>query len=237
MKTRALAPLAAVALLALALAAPAGAISRSHSWPGLPAISFPHLRDGNNTTGNETDLSPPVLVITSHRDRETVKESRITLRGTASDASGVQSVEVSINGGDWAAASGNLTWSLPVRLEEGRNSVSVRATDLAGNVAEQNISIVLDTAVKDNSGLLLASAVIIPVVALIVLFILRRRAPPAGSSTKEDDVVEKRLGLEGRERDTTGEELGDSEEVTRLEESTARKERGTAKSPPSGSRK
>jgi hypothetical protein len=237
MNLRALAPLAAIALLAVVLAAPAGASPVPPVWPGLPVLPHAHSRDGNNTTGNATDTTPPVLAITSHHDGETVRESRITLRGTASDAGGVGSVEVSLNGGDWAAASGNLTWSLPVRLEDGRNSVSVRATDLAGNAAEQNISVTLDTTVKDNTGVLLAAAVIIPVVALIVLFILRRRAPPAKDPDDEPDGVEKRLGQEDRERDTTGEELGDSEEVTRLEEAPAKKAVGKAGRPPSRPRK
>jgi len=229
MNLRLLAPLAVLALLAMVLAVPAGASPRSPSRPDLPALPFPHLRDGNNTTGNETDTTPPSLVVTSHRDRETVKESRVTLRGTAADGSGIRSVEVRVNGGNWTGASGNLSWSLPIKLEEGHNTVSVRATDSFGNPTQQDLSIVLDTSTRDNSGILLSAAVIIPVVALLVLFATRRKAAPAGESEKEHDELEKRLGLAGRERDDTGAELGDSEEVTRLDEAPARKEGGKAR--------
>jgi hypothetical protein len=214
---RRLAALVAMASLAAMLAAPAGASALPPAWPELPVGPFPHSRDGNNTT-NETDATPPALVVTSHRDNETVKEARISLRGTASDTGGLRAVEVSVNGGAWSAAAGDPVWSLSIRLEEGKNTVSVRAIDLAGNAARQNLSLVLDTSANNNSGILLSAAVIVPLVALIVLFSLRRRAPPAGEETAEEhDGLEKRLGLEGKPRDETGAGLANPEEVTRLD--------------------
>jgi hypothetical protein len=225
---RRLAALVALASLAAMLAAPAGASALPPAWPGLPVLPFMHLREGNNTT-NETDVAPPAIAVTSHKDRETVKESKITLRGTAADESGVRSVEVAVNGGPWANASGNLTWSLPVRLEQGRNSVSVRASDAVGNAAWQNLSIVLETPAQDNSGVLLAAAVIIPVVALILLFSIRRKATPAGETEEEHTDLEKRLGLDSKQRDGTDAGLEDSEEATRIEKPPARRKGGKAR--------
>lgn len=219
---RAVAFWAAAAMLAVLLAAPAGATAQSHPWPGIPVLPFPHFRDQNNTTENETDITPPALAITSHKDRETVKEASTTIRGTASDASGVRLVEVMVNGGAWASATGNTTWSLPIKLEEGTNMIRVRASDPGGNLAAFNISIVLSISTKDNSGIILASALIIPVVAVLIMFVMRRKAPPADKPDKHDEL-EKRLGLAGRDRDDTDAGLQDTEEVTRIDERPARK--------------
>jgi len=229
MMLRPLAALTAMLLLALLVAVPGGAHPQPPSWPGLPGLPFSHLREGNNTTGNETDTAPPALAITSHKDRETVKEASVTVRGSVSDPGGVRLVEVGVNGGAFVSATGNSTWSLPIRLEEGSNTIVVRASDLGGNFAELNISIVLSTAADDNSGILLASALIIPVVALIILFVMRRKALPAGEEPDEHDELEKRLGLAGKERDDTGAGLQDSEEVTRIDERPARKGNGKAR--------
>ncbi len=220
--------LAGLIIIATNMAAPAGASTQSHPWPGIPALPFPHLRDGNNSPGNETDTTPPTLAVTSHKDREIVKEASITLRGTVSDASGIRAVEVRVNGGPWASVMGNELWYLPIKLEEGSNSILVRASDTAGNDAERNLSIVLSISIKDNLGIILAAALIIPVVAILLLFVLRRKAPPKDRPGDHDEL-EKRLGLAGKQRDDSGSSLDDSEEVTRIDERPAKTGSGKAK--------
>jgi len=221
---------ASLALLAVVWAAPAGALPRPDAGPDLPALPFPHLRDGNNTTGNDTAPLFADVNITSHKDKETVKERDITLRGTATGAYGIRVVEVSINGREWVPAAGNDSWSLRLRLEDGRNTVMARAVEFSRNHTDYcTISLIYSAGIKDNSGILLSAAVIIPLVAMLVLFIMRRKPAPAGESAGEHDELEKRLGLEGKERDDSGAGLGDSEEVTRLEEVPARKEGGKAR--------
>jgi hypothetical protein len=217
--------LAAAALVALALLGPAAALERPQEWPSFPPLPFPHLRDGNNTT-NETDVTPPALSVQSPRDGQAVKQARLTVRGTASDENGVRTVEVSVNNDAWKVASGNTSWSLAIGLKQGRNSISVRAADLAGNIARQNLSVVLDDSVRDNTGVLLSAAVTIPIVALIVLFAMRRKAPPAGEPPEEHDDLEKRLGIDKKPRDESGEALEDPEEVSRLEGSASGKKGG-----------
>ena len=223
MRETAFAACAVMALALSALVAPALAAAREPLLPGLPELPHQHGREGNNTTGNGTDTTPPAIAITSHHDRETLKESKITLRGTASDAGGLLAVEVSVNRGAWTPAAEPSAWAVPIRLAEGRNTVSARATDLAGNVAYQNISIVVDNSVRDNTGILLAAAVIIPVAAVIVLFTTRRKPAPAGETPENHSKLEKELGLEGKKRDDTGAELEDSEEVTRLDKAPVKR--------------
>lgn len=214
---------AALVLLSLVLASQPGASALPHSWPGFPALPFPHLREENNTTPPPPDITPPSLALTSHKDRETVKEPGVTLRGSSSDESGVRSVEVMVNGRAWVTASGNATWSVPIRLEEGSNTVLVRATDFAGNTAQRNISLVLSAPIKENSGVLLAAAIVIPIVVMIVLFATRRRPRPAAEMPEELGDIEKRLAMEGKKRDPSGAGLGDSKEATRIDGRPARK--------------
>src|SRR5437867_5169834 len=52
------------------------------------------------------------------------------VRGSASDSSGVKSVEVQVDGGAWGPASGTTSWSRALALPgAGQHTVSVRATD------------------------------------------------------------------------------------------------------------
>lgn len=213
---------AAAAFVVLVLATPAVALP----GPALPAPGallppFPHGRDGNNTA---QDTVPPSLAVRSHRDGQTVSGTSITLSGTASDDSGtVSSVEVSLNGGDWLPAFGSSGWSLPLRLEEGKNSISVRALDPGGNVARLDLSIVSSTRPRDNSGVLLAVAVVAPIVAILALFALRRRPPAVEPSGPGTEGIEERLEREGRKPDAGDEGPKDSEEVTRPDERPSKK--------------
>lgn len=214
---RLLVPLAAAALLALVVLAPAGALPRPEARPA-PPLPSPDFRDGNNTTQNQTDTTAPFLTVTSHRDRQTVREVSITLRGTATDDSGtVDLVAVSLNGKDWVPASGGESWSLPLVLEEGANSIAVRASDSMGNVARLDLTIVLSTQTRENTGVILAAAVIVPIVALLLLLAFRRRPLARDASEKEHEAIERRLAREGRKRDGSDAALEDSEEVTRLD--------------------
>jgi ELWxxDGT repeat protein len=89
------------------------------------------------------DLTPPSSTITAPVAGESVRGTSYTVSGTASDLmSGVAMVEVSTDSGaTWISAtdtSGNGTWStwsydwpLPA---DGAHTVTVRATDLSGNV-------------------------------------------------------------------------------------------------------
>jgi hypothetical protein len=99
------------------------------------------------TTGGTGDQTGPVLTITSHISGQNVAATSITLTGTASDSGrgnrGIASVTV--NGqpatGGTASGTGTANWSRTISLSTGANVIAVQATDGAGNVTTQQITI------------------------------------------------------------------------------------------------
>jgi RHS repeat-associated protein len=99
-------------------------------------------RDG---AGNETttslavvlDGTPPSLAIESPPNGATVGQQALVVSGTASDANGVASVTV--NGA--AATVSGASWSANVTLAAGANTLSVVATDAAGNATAASVSV------------------------------------------------------------------------------------------------
>ena len=81
----------------------------------------------------------PILTITFPNNGTIVTTPTITVTVTASDPSGIASVTVNgvlANGAaDWS------TWSAEVTLVEGENTITVVATDNAGNVATETITV------------------------------------------------------------------------------------------------
>ncbi len=91
------------------------------------------------------DTTPPVLAITSPIANSSVSGRSVTLAATASDASGVASVAFYVDGkllvtDTSAPYSGK--WTLR-KVAAGSHSILVRATDTAGNIATQSISVTL----------------------------------------------------------------------------------------------
>jgi hypothetical protein len=221
--------LAAVTLLCLILVLPAAEALPQAPRHQIPRPAFPGSNDAKNTTGNATDTAPPAITILSHKDKETVKESGIVLRGSAMDnGSGVRLVQVRLNGRPWAQASGNTSWSIRLSLDEGRNTITVSAADLDGNEANLTIALVLSTGTRNNGGVILAAAVIIPIVALLVLFAMRRRPAPAEPEKGGDEDIGTRLEREakpavGRTGEVENDPLENQEEVTHLDKPPARK--------------
>ena len=97
------------------------------------------------------DTSAPSLSITSHTSNQVVNTSTISLRGTASDSgvggSGIASVTVNGTAATGGTASGNGTanWSQNVTLAAGANTLTVVATDGAGNARTTPITVKLDS--------------------------------------------------------------------------------------------
>jgi hypothetical protein len=83
------------------------------------------------------DITPPTVVISSPANGASLATSTITVSGTASDpsspTSGLNLVEVRVNGGGWQTASGTTSWSRSVTLTPCGNTIEVRSLDKAGN--------------------------------------------------------------------------------------------------------
>lgn len=91
------------------------------------------------------DTTAPTVTITSPTTDDTYKSSGATLslRGTASDStSGVESVEWSNDQGDDGTATGTANWSVfGINLSGGTNIITVIATDNAGNIGADTITV------------------------------------------------------------------------------------------------
>lgn len=122
----------------------------SFEWSFTSADNGPHVwtaqaydAAGNSAVSGPVTLTvsiddtPPIISISSPTNGATVTSSKATISGTAADpgspSSGVNTVQVQVNGGAWQTASGKTSWSLGVTLSPCDNSIQARSIDAAGN--------------------------------------------------------------------------------------------------------
>ena len=100
-------------------------------------------RQSVSTTGpGSSDTTPPSLAITSPASATlSTTAASVIISGTAGDNLGVALVSWATNFGQAGVASGTAAWSAPIPLIVGNNSVTVRATDTAGNIAWRSVII------------------------------------------------------------------------------------------------
>ncbi|MFK8020873.1 MAG: Ig-like domain-containing protein [Pseudomonadales bacterium] len=89
--------------------------------------------NGNNAAGGSTPINSggPTVTITSPPAGSMASSNQVTLSGTASDADGVDSVQI-----DNISATSNdgfATWTADVAINEGINRITASATDSLGN--------------------------------------------------------------------------------------------------------
>lgn len=100
--------------------------------------------------GGGGDTTPPAVAITNPTNNQTVS-GVITIQGGASDNVFVSSVQVSIDSGSYASASGTTSWTYQLdttALANGNHTVTAKATDSSGNT--NTTSIVIN--VQNQSG-------------------------------------------------------------------------------------
>ena len=92
------------------------------------------------------DTTPPTITITSPSADATLGTAPITISGYAADNVGLEKVEWKADGGSWSTASGTNSWSAVVTLATGPHTITVRATDTAGNQQVAMISFTVQSA-------------------------------------------------------------------------------------------
>ncbi|MDD5655751.1 MAG: Ig-like domain-containing protein [Elusimicrobia bacterium] len=86
------------------------------------------------TTLPTADITAPVVAIASPGAGASLDYSPAFVSGTASDSeSGVAGIRLRVNGGPWAPAAGQASWSSAAALSSGINLIEVQAIDAAGN--------------------------------------------------------------------------------------------------------
>ena len=94
------------------------------------------------TGGGGTDTTAPSLTITSPATGTlSTTAASVTIAGIASDNVGVALVSWATNFGAAGVAAGTTAWSAAIPLIVGNNSVTVRATDAAGNIGWRSVVI------------------------------------------------------------------------------------------------
>ncbi|NJD77098.1 MAG: M6 family metalloprotease domain-containing protein [Candidatus Methanoperedens sp.] len=84
---------------------------------------------------------PPMISIVSPNNGQVISTRSIVIKGTASDSAAVSKVEVKIGAGAWQTASGNTSWTSPVTLSAGWNTIYARAKDSSGNSNETFVTV------------------------------------------------------------------------------------------------
>ncbi len=86
------------------------------------------------------DITPPALTITSPSTATmSTMAASVILKGTANDNVGVKQITWSTNFGASGMASGTTAWSATVPLLIGNNTVTIRASDAAGNTSWRSV--------------------------------------------------------------------------------------------------
>jgi RHS repeat-associated protein len=99
------------------------------------AGAFTYVGSGN------TDHTPPVVTITSHTEGQVVTARDVVVAGGCDDA-----VSVKVNGASAVIDTAAHTFTIPLALLEGQNTISVVGTDAAGNASAPVVRhIVLDS--------------------------------------------------------------------------------------------
>lgn len=96
-------------------------------------------QNNNRVLRFSPDRTPPSLTITSRIPRTTAK-GRLTVSGTAADASGIASVRFRSGRGAFKTAVGTSSWSAKVSLKPGKNSLEFLATDTVGNLTASRLA-------------------------------------------------------------------------------------------------
>ncbi len=127
------------------------------------------------------DRVDPQIAISTPLANETLPEGMITISGTASDDRSNVSVDVRIDGGNWASVDVNGSiWAIDVDLSKGVHLIEARAVDASGNTMSDLIRITVvvrgnENASKDKNDLgaiFFSILVIIVILALTVLIYL-----------------------------------------------------------------
>ncbi len=90
------------------------------------------------------DLTPPTIAVTDPNPNAIANDTlgTISARGTATDNGALSTVTWSNNRGGSGTAAGTSTWTInPLPLASGLNTITVTATDTAGNVARASFSV------------------------------------------------------------------------------------------------
>ena len=92
------------------------------------------------------DTTPPEIAISFPKNSSFLLTPTVTITvaGSASDDSGIESVELSTDNVTWVPANGTHSWTGNITIQGGVTTIYARATDMAGNRQTVRISVYVD---------------------------------------------------------------------------------------------
>jgi len=113
----------------------------SYSQPFVDAAGSLWIADteSNRVLRFPADVTKPLLVVTPAVPA-TITKSKVTIKGTASDAFGISTIQYKIGNGALKTATGTTSWQFKASLVSGKNTITIFAVDSVGN---QSISKVI----------------------------------------------------------------------------------------------
>src|SRR3989449_1022378 len=131
-----------------------------------------------------SDTVPPAITIDSPSNTSNVL-SPLAVAGSAFDNIAIRSIELRVDGGPWAAATGTTSWSASLTLATGNHTLDARATDFAGNQKTFGISVRVTG--QSAGGIdfvafapeIVAGLIVAVVVVALVLRRRKKREPPS----------------------------------------------------------
>jgi hypothetical protein len=111
---------------------------------------------------------------------------RVEIRGTAWDDAMLVQVEYNLDGTGWMSTKGNLSWSGSLKLDPGKHVIYVRATDAAGRMGYDNVTVTVDIPVSlgEMWPLFLGTMIIAVVAGVLAWKKLRRRPGPGNGANR-----------------------------------------------------
>ena len=97
------------------------------------------------------DTAPPEARILYPENGLEVALPSMDITVRASDAGGIRSVQLSLDGANWTNATGPGDWTGHLTLAPGNNTIRVRAVDLSGNINETAVSVVYNPPPPDTT--------------------------------------------------------------------------------------
>lgn len=147
--------------IAFVLATVGGGVVDSGGWAG--AAPPDHAKGGGGSDGEKChpkkgcpdDTTAPDVSIVDPDDSASVSGA-LVVAGTSTDDTAVESVQVAVDGGAFAAASGTDSWSHELDASawaDGEHVITARATDTAGNVQDESITVIAATSDSTAPGI------------------------------------------------------------------------------------
>jgi hypothetical protein len=124
------------------------------------------------------DTIAPTVTITSPEDGSKTTNVLVTVTGTASDSIGLRTVEVQLPNGQWIPVDNPENYTSEINLiEKGEHTITVRATDTAGNTATASVMIKYREKKTDDTTPGFEATALVLCTLLAVLLLSRRRKP------------------------------------------------------------